>query len=72
MPDTLNTRIGFQPEGPCYMPDASNNREGPKAREPSECLITNFQRLENGFDRAITSTAEAVCMPAHLALPGFP
>ena len=31
-------RVGPQPEGPLYMPEMQNNREGPKAREPSKCL----------------------------------
>ena len=38
MPDTLIYRVGLQPEGPLYVLDAPNNREGPQAREPSKCL----------------------------------
>ena len=38
MPDTLNYRVGPQPGGPLYVPDAPNNREGPQARDPSKCL----------------------------------
>ena len=47
MPDALIYRVrpswlvevvGGGGEGPLYMPDLPNNREGPQAREPSECL----------------------------------
>ena len=31
-------RVGPQPKGLFYMPDAQNNREGPQAWEPSRCL----------------------------------
>ena len=35
---TLIHRIGPQPEGPLYVPDITNNGEGPQAREPSKSL----------------------------------
>ena len=38
MTDTLIYRIKPQSGGPLYVPDALTNREGPQAREPSECL----------------------------------
>ena len=40
-------RVGPQPQGPLYVPDAWNNREGPQAREPSKCLNgqSNRERL---------------------------
>ena len=31
-------RVGPQPGGLLYVPDALNNTEGPQAREPSKCL----------------------------------
>ena len=31
-------RVGPQPGGAVYVPDAGNNREGPQAREPSKGL----------------------------------
>ena len=38
VPDVLIYRVGPQPGGPLYVPDAPNNREGPQARKPSKCL----------------------------------
>ena len=38
MPDVPIYRVGPQPKGLFYMPDAQNNREGPQAWEPSRCL----------------------------------
>ena len=35
-------------------------------------LIASYQRLKKDSDRAITPTAEAVRIPEHLALSGFP
>ena len=35
-------------------------------------LITGYKRLKKDCDRAITPAMEAVCVPAHLALPGSP
>ena len=35
-------------------------------------LITGYKRLKKDSDRAITPAMEAVCVPAHLALPGSP
>ena len=34
-------------------------------------LIASCQRLEKDADRAIDPVAEAVSVPAHLALPGY-
>ena len=77
-------RVGPQPGGPLYVPDAPNNREGPQARGPSKCLIGQSYRerlAKEAFwspatrgsikdsDRAITPAAEAVHVPAHLAPP---
>ena len=71
--------------GPLYVPDALNNREGPQAREPSMCLKWGRYRerlakeafwspakrgSNKDYDRALTPAAEAVRVPAHLALPG--
>jgi len=52
-------RVGPQPGGPLYVPDAPNYREGPQAREPSKYLnggsyrdrltkeaFTSYKRLE--------------------------
>ena len=36
--DTPIYRVGPQPWGPLYVPDAWNKREEPQAREPSKCL----------------------------------
>ena len=33
-------------------------------------LIASYKRLENDSDKAKIPVAEAVCVPAHLALPG--
>ena len=38
MPDKLIYRGRSQLGVPVYVPDASNNREGPQARELSKCL----------------------------------
>ena len=38
MPDAKNYRVGPQPGGPPYVPDAWNNRKGPQVRETSKCL----------------------------------
>ena len=38
MPDALIYRVGPQPGGTPYVPDAWNNRRGPQARDPSKCL----------------------------------
>ena len=38
----MNYRVGSQPGGPCYVPDALNSREGPQARKPPKYL--NGQR----------------------------
>ena len=80
-------RVGPQPGGPLYVPDMSNNREGPQAREPSKHSIAGgamekdrpkrpshhqLQEAQEKTDRAIPLAAEAVCVPAHLALPGSP
>ena len=69
------------------MPDTVNNREGPQVREPSKCLNRWSYRerlakeaflspatrdLIKDSDRAITPVAEAVHVPAHLALPRSP
>ena len=69
------------------MPDTPNNREGPQAREPSKCLngqsyrerlakeaflSTAARGSKKDSDRTITPAAEAVCVPAQLALPGSP
>ena len=87
MSDEPIYRVGPQPGGPLYVPDASNYREGPQAREPSKCLNQQSygERLaketfwspaiggsKRDPDRAITPVVEAVCVPAHLTLPGFP
>ena len=86
MPDALIYRVEPQPEGHLYVPDAPNNREGHQAREPSKCLngwsceetgqrgllITRYKRFEKDSDRAITSVAEAVHVPEHFVLPGYP
>ena len=42
MPDVLNYRVGAQPGGLLYAPDAPNNREGLQIRETVKCL--NRQR----------------------------
>ena len=78
MPDTLIYRVGLQPEGPLYLPDAPNNREGPQAREPSKCLkgrsygerrakeaSLELQDAQKKTDRAITPVEEAIHVPAH-------
>ena len=44
MPDVLIYRVGPQPGWPLYVADAPNNREGPQAREPSECLNSESYR----------------------------
>ena len=60
MPDTPIYRVGPQPEGPLYVPDLPNNREGPQVRGllsacmgramekdwPKGLLITSYKRLE--------------------------
>ena len=66
---------------------APKNREGPQAREPSKCPNRQSygERLaketfwspatrgsKKDSDRAITPAMEAVCVPAHLALPASP
>ena len=56
MPDTLSYRVGPQPEGPLYMPDKQNNKEGPQAREPSKCL--------NGQSYREILAKEAFSLPA--------
>ena len=38
MPDAPIYRVGPQTGGPLYVPDAQNNRKGPKVRKPSKCL----------------------------------
>ena len=38
MPDARTYRVGPQPGGPLYVPDALSDREGPQARELSKCL----------------------------------
>ena len=38
MPDMQIYRVGPQPGGALYVPDAPNNREGPRVREHSKCL----------------------------------
>ena len=79
-------RVGSQPGGPLYVPEAPNNKEGPQARESSKCLNRQSygERLakeafwspaqeaqkKKDSDRAINSAVEAVCDPAHLAPPG--
>ena len=85
MPDVPIYRVGPQPGGPLYVPDAPNNREGPQAREPSKCLNGQSYRerlvkktfwlpptrvSKNDSDRAITPVVEAVHVPAHLVPPG--
>ena len=80
-------RVGLQPEGPLYLPDAPNNREGPQAREPSKGLNGQSYRerlakrpsdsqpqggLKKDSDRAITPATEAVRVPEHLAPPESP
>ena len=67
------------------MPDAPDNRERPQVREPSKCMngwnygerlaqeavwLPATRGLEKDSDRAITATAEAVCVAAHLVPPG--
>ena len=42
-------RVGPQPGGAVYVPDAGNNREGPQAREPSKCL--NWAALEKDWPK---------------------
>ena len=86
MPDALNYR-GPQPGGPLYVPDVPNNREGPQAREPSNCLNRRSCRerlAKEAFwspatrgsrkdsDGAVTHAVEAVRAPAHLVPPGCP
>ena len=76
---------GPQPGEPLYVPDVTNNREGPRAREPPECLNRQScgeRQVQEVFcspvtrgskkdsDRAITPAAEAIHVPAHLAPPG--
>ena len=38
MTDALNYRVGPHTGVPLCVPDVPNNREGPQAREPSNCL----------------------------------
>ena len=38
MPDAPIYRVGSQPRGPLYVPEALNNRERPQERELSKCL----------------------------------
>ena len=40
--DATNYRVGYQPGGALYVPDALNSRDGPQARKPPKCL--NGQR----------------------------
>ena len=48
MTDALNYRVKPQlGEGGLYVLDVLNNREGPQARNPSECL--NRQTLEKDW-----------------------
>ena len=87
MTDALNYRVKPQlGEGGLYVLDVLNNREGPQARNPSECL--NRQTLEKDWpkrpsdcqlqeaqkdsDRATTPAVEAVRVPVHLRPPGSP
>ena len=85
MPDTPIYRVGPQPGGPFYEPNAPNNREGPQAREPSKYLNRKSYRerltkeafgspatrgSKKDSGRAIIPAAEAVRVPAHLAPPG--
>ena len=87
MPDALIYRVGPQPAKPLYVPDKQNNREGPQAREPSKCLngqsygkdwpnrLSDHQLPEaekKDCERAITSVAEAVRVPAPLIPSGSP
>ena len=62
------------------MPDELIYRVGPQAREPSKSLMGGVMEkdfwspatrgLKKDSDRFITPSAEAVRVPAHLALPG--
>ena len=80
MADALIYRVGPHPGVSFYVPDASNNREGPQARKPSKSLkgqsyrerlaIKAMRGSIKDSDRAITPAAEAVHVPAHLAPPG--
>ena len=87
MTDTLTYRVGPQPGGPLYVPDAPNNREGPQAMEPSKCLngrrygerlakeafrLPATRDSKKDSERAVTPLVEAVRVPAHLVLPGSP
>ena len=74
-------------EGPLYVPDTPNNREGSQAREPFKCLNGQsygerlakeafwspaIRGLKKDSDRAITPVVEAVRVPAHLTRPESP
>ena len=87
MTDALNYRVGPQSGGFLCVPDALNNGEGPQAREPSKCLngqsygkdwpnrLSDHQLPEaekKDCERAITSVAEAVRVPAPLIPSGSP
>ena len=54
--DGPNYRVGLQPRGALYVPDAPNDREGPWAREPSKCL--------NGQSYREILAKEAFSLPA--------
>ena len=55
-PNALNYRVGPQPGGLLYAPDAPNNREGLQTRETSKCL--------NGWRYGARLSKEAFWLPA--------
>jgi len=85
VPDVPIYRVGPQPGESFYVPDMLNNREGRQAMEPSKCLNGQSYRerlakeallssatrgLKKDSDSAINPVREAVCVLAHLVLPG--
>ena len=85
-PDALNYRGGPNPGAPLSAWCIKQQRRTP-GKDPSKCLNWQSYRetlAKEAFwlpatrgsnkdsDRAITPAAEAVCVPAHLELPGSP
>ena len=73
--------------GPLYVPDLPNDRKRPQAGKPAKVpeQQSYWERLaketfwlpatgglKKDCDRALTPVVEAVCVPAHLTVPGSP
>ena len=87
VPDALIYRVGPHPGRHLCVSDPPNNREGPQAREPSQCLnewsyrerlakeafwLPATRGWKKDSDRAITPSVEAVRVPAHVVPPASP